>query len=53
MSSFSDKMIQDGFSDPQEYLDYLCDRALNGSGGILYDNDEEYYNEEAYFNDEE
>jgi len=42
MSGFSDSMIDDGFSDPQEYLDYLCENALNNSEGDYYyrNNDE-------------
>ncbi len=28
MSSFSDMMFDDGFSDPQEYMDYLEEKAL-------------------------
>lgn len=46
MSGFSDKMIDDGFSDPQEYFDYLCDEALSGSNGSYYTiNNEDDYND--------
>jgi hypothetical protein len=50
MSGFSDKMIDDGFSDPQEYLDYLCDKALNGSNGFYYTiNNEDECGDSGYY----
>jgi hypothetical protein len=31
MSGFTDMMIENGFSDPQEYMDYLESKAMNDS----------------------
>lgn len=41
MSGFTDSMINDGFSDPQDYLDYLCSKALDDDcDGYVVDDDE-------------
>ena len=57
MSSFSDMMFDDGFTDPQEYMDYLEQKAIdfynedtwnfNSGGYDEYDGPEfDYKNEE-------
>lgn len=46
MSGFTDMMIDDGFSDPQDYMDYLEDRAMQQM-------DRDYYEEENYSNSDE
>lgn len=35
--SFEDMMIEDGFSDPQDYMDYLEQKAMD-----------DYYNQDYY-----
>ena len=38
-----DSMIDDGFSDPQDYLDYLCSKALDDDGdGYVVDDDDDW-----------
>ena len=39
--SFEDDMIEDGFSDEQDYLDYICSEAYDRMGAERYEDD--YY----------
>ncbi len=40
MSGFSDLMMDDGFSDPQDYMDYLEDKYLDSLNERDYDDDD-------------
>jgi hypothetical protein len=42
MSAFTDMMIDDGFSDPQEYMDYLEGRAMRDMERDYYDEYDNY-----------
>lgn len=55
MSGFTDMMIDDGFSDPQEYLDHLEAEAMRRLSGRMYEDDymprywEDYYDYDDYY----
>jgi hypothetical protein len=44
MSGFGDMMMDDSFSDPMEYMDYLEEQYYN-SQSDLYDNDDDWHDE--------
>ena len=47
MSDFIEKADEAGFSDPQEYIDYLCDEAAKSTR-----HDEDYYDEDKLSREE-
>ena len=48
MSAFTDRMIDDGFTDPQAYMDYLEDRACKLYEERYYDYQEQYHDFDEY-----
>lgn len=53
MSGFTDWMIDDGFSDPQEYMDYLDSKLDDDSNRMQQDSDYHNYYEGDYDDEED
>ena len=53
MSGFTDSMIDDGYSDPQDYLDYLCSKALDDDDDnyVDYSNEEDSLDEDDFIDE--
>jgi hypothetical protein len=52
VSGFTDRMIDDGFTDPQSYMDYLEDEAMNNCDNQMSIEDDYFETDDFDYDDE-